>query len=72
MELYRKIYDPDGIAYEVTPERASNLVLNEGWSNLPKANKTANKKIKKIKAADELAADTEEVTEDESVLLSSE
>lgn len=73
MDLYRTIYDPNGVSFEVPPDRAADLVLNKGWSNTPPEKKTATKKnFKKFKAADELAADTEEVTEDAESSLSSE
>lgn len=73
-QLYRVIYDPSGVSFEVPPDRAADLVLNKGWSNTPTTKKTATKKTsyKKAKAADELAADTEEVTEDDLSSLSSE
>lgn len=73
MELYRTIYDPNGVSFEVPPDRAADLVLNKGWTNTQTEKKTATKKnFKKVKAADELAADTEEVTEDDPSSLSSE
>lgn len=63
MNLYQTIYDQDGTPFEVTPERAAELVLNKGWSNIPPAKKTAKRKYEK-KAAVEITADTEEVSED--------
>lgn len=56
MSLYRTVYDPSGVAFEVPQERASDLVLNHDWSN------TAPKAAKKAKASatvkDETAAPT--------------
>lgn len=63
MSLYRTVYAPDGSPFEVSPERASDLVLNQGWSNTaPKTTATTGKKTRKAEE-DAPAADTTEVAE---------
>lgn len=60
MDIYRKVWSPDGAMFEVTPEKASELVLNEGWSNTPpKAKKSRDTKSPTPKEEVKLAADTE-------------
>lgn len=64
MALYRLVYAPDGTPFEVSPERAADLVLNEGWSNTAPQNNAATTGKKTRKAAEEApAADTTEVAE---------
>lgn len=61
MSQYRTIYDPNGVPFEVTPERAAELVLNLDWSNTPPKSKTAKKGKAPAEQKDETAptADTE-------------
>ena len=75
IDLYRKIYSPEGTMFEVPPEKAADLILNKGWSNTPPASEKLTKKASK-KAKDEKTvpvADTTEAYEtDEYPLTSSE
>lgn len=35
MAQYERIYSPDGEPFEVTPDRAAELILNQGWTRQP-------------------------------------
>lgn len=66
-DMYRTIYDPKGVPFEVPPERAAQLVLNKGWSNTP-PKKSSKKKTKAsvevhTPAPEPLAADVEDKAE---------
>jgi hypothetical protein len=52
MALYHTIYAPDGVPFEVSPERASELILNQGWSNTPPQKDITVKTGKKTRQAD--------------------
>lgn len=59
MSLYRTIYAPSGEAFEVSPDRADDLVLNMGWSNTaPKPSRARRSKV-------EMRADEPQITEPE-------
>lgn len=63
-DLYRKVWAPDGTVFEVPPEKASDLVLNKGWSNTaPVAAKKSKKVSKKTEDEAVPAADTTEANE---------
>lgn len=47
-DLYRTVWDPAGVPFEVAPERAADLVLNKGWSNTAPVKKIAKKASKKV------------------------
>lgn len=64
--FYKKVWAPNGQMFEVTHEKAAQLVLNKGWSNTPPATKKpANKGTKagKAPAAMKTVDAVEEVTE---------
>jgi hypothetical protein len=65
-ELYRKVWAPNGTSFEVPPERAAQLVLNEGWSNTPPQadiKKKTKKTSKKVEETAAPAADNTEIDE---------
>ncbi|MBS3648858.1 hypothetical protein KEU06_09590 [Pseudaminobacter sp. 19-2017] len=33
MAHYRMVWSPEGVPFEVTPDKADDLVLNKGWFN---------------------------------------
>lgn len=66
MDHYRMIYDPNGVPFEVVPERAADLVLNHGWSNTAPKTKTAKKaKSSAVKKDDTAPTADTEVTGDD-------
>lgn len=67
--FYQKVYAPDGSMFEVSHERAADLVLNKGWSNNPAtAKKSAPKRAKKVRGAKVApATEADNQTEDEPV-----
>jgi hypothetical protein len=62
-DLYRKVWAPDGTSFEVPPERAAQLVLNEGWSNTApqEKKKTSKKASKKVEETAAPTVDTPEI-----------
>lgn len=59
----RVVWDPNGVIFEVPHEKASDLILNHGWSNTDPALRVVKKgKKSSTKATDDApVADTTEV-----------
>lgn len=48
--MYKVIYDPDGVMFEVPPHKVGELVLNLGWTQTPPLPVAEPKKTTKTKA----------------------
>lgn len=64
--FYKKVWAPDGTMFEVTHERASQLVLNKGWSNTPPKTAKPSKKGGRKAAKVSVEIETVDVVEEES------
>lgn len=67
MSLYHDVWAPDGTKFEVPPEKAADLVLNQGWSNTPPKSETPSKKKGKLRVKD--AAPVADTTEDSEIVV---
>ncbi len=61
----KKVWDPQGVMFEVNPDRGADLVLNKGWSNTPPKPAAKKRQRRKAEKTAEGAAPVTETVDDE-------